>query len=216
MGDAEVKRYFIQGEVPQRDWELALSVLGKFGISAYAAHEAPEGLEPANVVLEPGYVPYQLAEITSSEQYLSNEHLGEFWPEYRNSVKADGKTLNKHETLCWGINMLANPRRKNTHSRDSAQQTAKNAENLGLKVVRPRSLVGFSNTYAPHSYGLWDHKEYGDAVIEVGSFISSVRQLLTLPTEKRPDRISGTELKFLSALANKLEQQIQSASAGIQ
>lgn len=211
--DSESRGYLVTGEVNVEDWSLALQILGRLGLDATAVDLSKEDTDAsANEELKklpPGTVPYLLSEINSREQYIGNEHLGEFWPEYREAVKSRGKTPSKGDSMRWGINMLAHPQPKGrTAPRYTPEQRAVYAERLGLKIIRPRSLVGFSDQYAGNAYGLWDHKEYGDCVIEVGSFINTVRALRGVAADQRPIFVDKPELDFFNALADKLETQI--------
>ena len=204
MSDFERRQFVISGEISPKDWELSLRFLGKLGVRAEPVTE-PSSLvtsaDPQYETLAPGTIPYRLSEITSYEQFLGNEHLGEFWPEYRNSTNKPGS---KHECLCWGINMLAYPEPKGLGYRLSKSQQEEYARSLGIEVVSPRSIVGFSDKYASNAYGLWGHKDCGDAVIQVDSFIDSVRYIATLPIREKPRSINGAALRFLLALADKL------------
>ena len=212
MNTPERRQYLITGEVSLTDWELVFRLLGRIGIDTKPVDPADVMLGPTAAVIdsiEDGSIPYTLDEITSREQYLGNEHLGDFWPEYRRNVVNSGKRPDdKHECLCWGLNMLAQPSRKGTSAHMSAGQRAKYAEELGLKVITPRSLAGFSDKYRPGSYGLWDHKDYGASVIEVGSFIDYVRVLADLPFTERPFGVETPVIRYFTALADKLDAQI--------
>lgn len=205
----ETRHYAISGEVSDEDWSLALGLLGKLGINSIAFNPSKDPVVPTAEILAPGTIPYALEDINSREQYLGNEHLGSFWPEYRKKVMESGKHIGKHDALCWGINMLTHPRQKGIAHRETPSQQAKFSQSLGLKIVRPRSLVGFSDEYSPNAYGLWSHEEYGDAVIEVGSFIDGVRRIAELPRLERPYGVDGPVINFLYALADKLEAQIE-------
>lgn len=214
MSNPEVRHYLISAEVPTDDWVLALQVLGRLGIDAQPV--ATEDLEgPDSLVLdtiEDGTIPYTLEEIVSREQYLSNEHLGEFWPKYREDREAvSGRKPSKHEALCWGINMLTHPSPKHIGYRLPPARRAEYAAQLGLKIVKPRSLVGFSDTYSGSAYGLWDHQDYGDTVVEVGSFIDYVRKLKDMRMSERPSGITLPAIRLFVALADKLEAQIDAA-----
>jgi len=219
MSTPEVRQYIISAEAPVTDWELALRFLGRLGIEAQPVNTTNSAPIPSSAsmdVIEDGTIPYTLEKITSSEQYLSNEHLGEFWPEYRrNCIQNEQKSVNKDDALCWGLNMLAQPTPKDIRGyRLSKTQKREYAEKLGLKVVTPRSLVGFSDNYSPFTYGLWDHKEYDPSVIEVASFISSVRHISGLPITERPLHITWGVVRFFNALADKLEDQINNKVEG--
>ena len=212
MSDFERRQFVITGEISPEDWELSLRFLGKLGVTAEAVTEPSSfasSADPQYETLAPGTIPYRLREITSYSQFLANEHLGEFWPEYRSSINKPGS---KHECLCWGINMLAYPEPKGLGYHMSESQQQEYAYSLGIEIVSPRSIVGFSDKYAPSAYGLWDHEDYGDAVIQVDSFIDSVRHIATLPIREKPRSINGAALRFFLALADKLEAQLSDAA----
>lgn len=212
MTSPEVRHYVVSGEVPAEDWSLALQVLGRLGLDTTAVSASDIQEVTASDVLMPGEIPYGLDGITSRDQYLANEHLGEFWPEYRKQVQESGKIPDKSEALCWGLNMLTHPRNRDGSFVKTPSQPARIADRLALKIVKPRSLAGFSDQYSPRAYGLWDHPKYGDTVLEVGSFIDVSRLLTELPVEKRPFGVSATNVRFFNALADKLEAQIEAAT----
>src|SRR5882762_896398 len=105
MASSEARQYLISGEVPLNDWSLALQVLGRLGIDAAAVDTSATSEEESQRstidILKPGTIPYTLDEIVARDQYLGNEHLGEFWPEHRKNLQEQGgRTPNKHEALC--------------------------------------------------------------------------------------------------------------------
>lgn len=206
------RQYIIEGKIPVEDWALAMRFLGGLGIVATEPTDLNTltsvlAVEPET--LSPGTIPYTLEEITLAEQYLGNEHLGEFWPQYRNNSP---KPVSKNITLSWGLNLLAHPSPKGSRFRLTSEQSASYAVTLGLKAVAPRSKVGFSDEYGPDVYGLWANHNYGDTVIEVGSFIRSVRRINKMPTQKRPTGVDAATLRFFNAIADKLEDQISAPS----
>lgn len=218
MAEIEQRQYVISGEISPADWQLSIQLLGKLGVDAARLTAPITENEPAPVVneeLEPGSIPYRLNEISSPDQYLANEHLGEYWPEYKTVTEKPG---NKHNALCWGLNLLAYPSPKKIGYRLSTKQHIQYAESLGIQSVRPRSSVGFSDEYKYGCYGLWNYRSEvvsvkGDAVIRVGSFIQSVRGIDNLSVKDRPNGIDSAVLRFFLALATKLEGQLNDVDA---
>ncbi|MBC7546895.1 hypothetical protein H7171_04085 [Candidatus Saccharibacteria bacterium] len=211
MSDFEQREYLVKGELSPEDCQLPLQFLGKIGVTVSQLPAADMQESPTvetETVLEPGTIPYRLSEINSAEQYLSNEHLGEFWPEYRKSSPNPGT---KFDCLLRGIEMLAKPTPKGPRGQAIglyAWQQEEYTARLGIIAVRPRTKVGFADETRSGSYGLLSAPLYANSVVQVGSFIASVRSISELDPKERPFGINPRTIRFFLSLADKLETQI--------
>lgn len=225
MNESEFRVYALTGELRAEVWESLMLLMGRLGLSVVSivpgdeasgadnATPTDESADSSERRMEEG-LPYSVSEITSPLQFLSNEHIGQFWPVYRQSVLnangTGGRKPDKAQAIMWGVNMLAYPSERGRRDREASRRV-EIREALGL-VVESRVSAGFPSELQGRRYGLWNHEDYPGAVIQVGSFIDAVRTISDTPSRRRPFGIDAPEVKFFLALADSLEAQILAAT----
>lgn len=161
----------------------------------------------ANDTLSRGYQPYRLDEIQSPDQFLSEEHTEEFWPEYRQALQIAGDRVpSKFDCLMEALPSVLHPQPRDRHiyTTTEAEQLAY-GRSLGLILVAPRSEVGFSDERHPTGYVKSDSTP---TVVQVGSFLSYEQDIREAKTEELPWGLTVRRRRFLEALASKLAMQL--------
>lgn len=151
--------------------------------------------------------PYDLSGIASGDQYLSEEHAAEFWPDYRRAMQRGGNRVpDKYDCLNGALPSVLHPQRRSQriHSATEADRQEYGHE-LGLVLITPRSRVGFGDDRRPPAYA---QTERIPTVIQVASFLDYEREIRDAKTEELPWGLTARRRRFLQALASRLVTQL--------
>ena len=198
--NAEKRFYLISGERTPDEWDSLLRGLGESGLQVENALQDSSDKDQL--------IPYSLDEITTYDQYLSDEHAAEFWPRYRIDCKTAGiKAVPRDQAVYAGLNALLHgvPRDLPYGERLNDSERLAYLSRIGLDVVSPRSLVGFPY----EQYKITRGQAYpADSVVRVGSLIAFLKDLPNIPRSSRPRTVGAPTIRYLSALVAHIESNI--------
>lgn len=205
----EPRSYQLEGILSPKEWETVLMRLGYLGLSITPLNknETLPGLE--NEPLSP--VPYHLEEITSPTQFLSDEHIEEFWPEYDRQHRQSSLQTRRNCTN-GGIAIVAHARpRRPRQVLTEREATLYRDHEMGI-IVATRQSRGFADVanHPRNKYKAWAeaHRKMGPLVVRVDSFLRFVDTVSQLPYYHRPAGMTKAQIEYLQALAEKLHKQI--------
>lgn len=211
MSKIEQRTYVVDGSLTAEQWHDIGQKLGELGLNVTQARQSPaevlEAMAPIPAELRQP-LPYTLEDVTSRNQFVAEEHAEEFWKSYAPAARKRGENPEKRACVYYGLSRLLHPAPRGYNHQLQLQHSDDYARKLGLKLVRPRSSVGFPMIERRYLFP-------SDTVIQAGNFIDFMGKLVHWPREKRPAGINKEQIRFLSALALKIDDQISNSTQNI-
>lgn len=209
MKNPDERIYVITGERSPEEWQQLLHAIGSSGVSYFQVVDTRvQKLPPlpGEWPQRPLPIPYRLHEITSEEQYVSEEHIDEYWPLYEYGRGRRAYPISGVRGFKYAFNSLlhAKPKHVSQGIRLSPEVQKHYLASIGLDVVKPRVEAGFMAAEYDETL-LYSC----DTVVRAGSFIAYARSLKEGVSEK-PKGITAPDISFFADFADYLERQIAS------